>query len=114
MSQQELIKYNFNFDKNNSNSNSNSNSIDKKSLLISLLEYVLQSNEEQAKKLFDDIYHYLEQKNSKDLIVSKDNLLTIYNSRYNNDFVESEIINKGGFGLVCRALNKLDNMEYAI
>ena len=35
-------------------------------------------------------------------------------SRYENEFIEMEMIGKGGFGTVYRALNKIDGQEYAI
>ncbi|KAG2211589.1 hypothetical protein INT47_008685, partial [Mucor saturninus] len=40
--------------------------------------------------------------------------LSIQNSRYNNDFVEGEILGRGGFASAWRARNKLDDIEYAI
>jgi len=40
--------------------------------------------------------------------------ISFYQSRYENDFVELEKINTGGFGSVHKAMNKLDGMQYAI
>ena len=37
-----------------------------------------------------------------------------YNSRYRTDFEELETLGKGGFGMVCKARNKLDGRFYAI
>lgn len=35
-------------------------------------------------------------------------------SRYNNDFIEAELLGRGGFASAYRAKNKLDDIEYAI
>lgn len=40
--------------------------------------------------------------------------LSIQNSRYRNDFVEGDILGRGGFASAWRARNKLDDIEYAI
>jgi hypothetical protein len=40
--------------------------------------------------------------------------LSIQNSRYHNDFVELNLLGKGGFATAFRARNKLDGIEYAI
>ncbi|KAI9275267.1 kinase-like domain-containing protein [Helicostylum pulchrum] len=40
--------------------------------------------------------------------------LSIQNSRYRNDFVQGNILGRGGFASAWRARNKLDDIEYAI
>lgn len=40
--------------------------------------------------------------------------LSIQNSRYQNDFIQGEILGRGGFASAWRAKNKLDDIEYAI
>ncbi|KAI9016562.1 kinase-like domain-containing protein [Phycomyces nitens] len=40
--------------------------------------------------------------------------LSIQNSRYRNDFVEVDMLGKGGFASAWRARNKLDDIEYAV
>ncbi|KAI8977225.1 hypothetical protein BDF20DRAFT_913581 [Mycotypha africana] len=40
--------------------------------------------------------------------------LSVQNSRYNNDFIELNLIGKGGFASAYRARNKLDGVDYAI
>jgi translation initiation factor 2-alpha kinase 1 len=40
--------------------------------------------------------------------------LSIQNSRYDNDFVQCNMLGKGGFASAWRARNKLDDIEYAI
>lgn len=98
------------------------NSINKKGFIIALLEYILKSDNDQSNKLFEDVYEYLYNKynsinninNIDNLDNNKNNLLTVYNSRYDNDFVETSVIARGGFGLVCKAMNKLDCIEYAV
>lgn len=40
--------------------------------------------------------------------------LSVQNSRYNNDFVELNLLGKGGFASAFRARNKLDGIDYAV
>lgn len=40
--------------------------------------------------------------------------LSVQNSRYDNDFVEINLLGKGGFASAFRARNKLDGIDYAI
>ncbi|KAI7872798.1 kinase-like domain-containing protein [Spinellus fusiger] len=40
--------------------------------------------------------------------------LSIQNSRYRNDFIEVDILGRGGFASAWRARNKLDDIEYAV
>ncbi|KAI9497786.1 kinase-like domain-containing protein [Zychaea mexicana] len=40
--------------------------------------------------------------------------LSVQNSRYRNDFVEINMLGKGGFASVWRARNKLDGIDYAV
>ncbi|CAO3607918.1 unnamed protein product [Mucor fragilis] len=40
--------------------------------------------------------------------------LSVQNSRYNNDFVEINLLGKGGFASAFRARNKLDDIDYAV
>ncbi|KAI8143516.1 kinase-like domain-containing protein [Fennellomyces sp. T-0311] len=40
--------------------------------------------------------------------------LSVQNSRYRNDFVEVNMLGKGGFASVWRARNKLDGIDYAV
>lgn len=40
--------------------------------------------------------------------------LSVQNSRYNNDFVEINLLGKGGFASAFRARNKLDGIDYAV
>ncbi|KAI8146326.1 kinase-like domain-containing protein [Fennellomyces sp. T-0311] len=40
--------------------------------------------------------------------------LNIQNSRYRNDFVQVNLLGRGGFASVWRAHNKLDNIDYAV
>lgn len=60
-------------------------------------------------KLTDDDHQ------TKMLALSHDDKdVSVYNSRYLNDFIEIEKINKGGFGVVYKTQHKLDKMYYAI
>lgn len=117
--------------------------INKDLLLISLLEYIMETNKNPT--LFTTFCDYLHSKNiicqkkfysnkyyetrheyinklkelidvdSKDLIIPEnEKQITYYQSRYENDFVELEKINSGGFGSVHKAMNKLDSVHYAI
>ncbi|KAI7871464.1 kinase-like domain-containing protein [Spinellus fusiger] len=40
--------------------------------------------------------------------------LSVHNSRYRNDFIETSLLGKGGFASAWKARNKLDGIEYAI
>lgn len=40
--------------------------------------------------------------------------LSVQNSRYNNDFIEIDLLGKGGFASAFRARNRLDGIYYAI
>ncbi|KAI9475740.1 MAG: kinase-like domain-containing protein, partial [Benjaminiella poitrasii] len=40
--------------------------------------------------------------------------LSVQNSRYNNDFIEINLLGKGGFACAFRARNKLDGIDYAV
>jgi serine/threonine protein kinase len=59
-------------------------------------------------------------KNNVKLLKSTDDLITdfkfkdFFDSRYKNDFIEIEKLDKGGFGTVFKSFNKLDSSLYAI
>ena len=62
----------------------------------------------------------LNDKNDIKLLKSSDDLITdvkfkdFFDSRYKNDFIEIEKLDKGGFGTVYKSYNKLDSNLYAI